>query len=69
MAHTFIGNVSLREAGEQVLLPPDLSPPVAGWKQVTEANYKDFAGCKPQVTSGRHYLAYYYFKLMHISNV
>ena len=46
--------VSLREAGEQVLLPPDPSPPLAGWKQVTEANYKDFAGSIPQVTSGRH---------------
>jgi len=46
--------VSLREAGEQVLLPTDPPPPLTGWKQVTEATYKDLAGCIPQVTFGRH---------------
>lgn len=46
--------VSLREAGEQVLLPADPPPPLTGWKEVTEATYEDLAGCIPQVTSGRN---------------
>ena len=46
--------LSLREAGEQVLLPTDPHPPLAGWNQVTEGTYKDLAGCIPQVTSGGH---------------
>ena len=49
--------VSLREAGEQVSLPRDPPPPLAGWKEVTEATYEALAGCVPQVTSGRHYVA------------
>ena len=39
--------VSLREAGEQVLLPQDPPPPPKGWKQVTEETHKDLAGCIP----------------------
>ena len=46
--------LSLREAGEQVLLLTDPPPPLAGWKQVTEGTYKDLAGRIPQVTSGGH---------------
>lgn len=61
-------NGFLREAGEQVLLPADPPPPLTNWKEVTEATYEDFAGCVPQVSSGRHKLRFY-AKLCNISKL
>eukprot|EP00731_Ephydatia_muelleri_P022006 Em0014g597a len=41
----------LKEAGEQVLMPSNPPPPLTGWKQVTDANFKYIARSIPQVTS------------------
>ena len=49
------GNECLKEAGEQVLMPSNPPPPLTGWKQVTDANFKDIAHSIPQVTSGKYY--------------
>ena len=43
---------SLTEAGEQVSLPGHPSPPLAGWKSVTEETYQSIAPSIPPVTSG-----------------
>lgn len=51
-SYTHSKYVFLREAGEQVSLPQDPSPPLTGWKQVTETAYRDLASSIPQVTSG-----------------
>ena len=48
--------VCLKEAGAQVLMPSNPPPPLTGWKQVTDANFKDIAPSIPQVTSGKYYI-------------
>ena len=44
--------VSLTEAGEEVSIPAFPSPPLAGWKSVTEDTYQTIAPSIPPVTSG-----------------
>ena len=48
--------VSLKEAGKQVSMPiAHPSPPLVGWKSVTEDTYQSIASCIPTVTSGDGY--------------
>ena len=54
-SYTYRKCVCLKEAGEQVLMPSNSPPPLTGWKQVTDANFKDIAPSIPQVTSGKYY--------------
>ena len=42
----------LSEEGKQVALPEYISPPISGWKAITESNYQSFATVIPTVTSG-----------------
>ena len=47
--------VPLTEAGEQVSLPGHPSPPLTGWKSVTEGTYQTIAPSIPPVTSGQYF--------------
>ena len=42
----------LSEEGKQVALLAYISPPISGWKAITESNYQSFATVIPTVTSG-----------------
>ena len=42
---------SLKNAGEQVSLPADPSPPLAGWKSVKEETYQAIAPSLPLATA------------------
>ena len=43
---------SLVESGETVALPSCPSPPITGWKSVTEDSYRSIAPSVPHVTAG-----------------
>ena len=52
---------SLVDAGECFALPPCPSPPLSGWKVVTEENHLTIAPSIPPVTQGHHALFIYLF--------
>ena len=56
----------LKEAGEQVLMPSNPPSPLSGWKQVTDANFKDIARSIPQVNTTIYALHFILFKYVHV---